>query len=155
LAVLLSEYGAAGFGVPAVDAAPIWMGETWAALPPMTVAGFLPVGICLIQGQDSILLLLIIAGAYAMQKGGRGFASGFGFGAGNVQVPDGDSISGVVVFREQMEVAGRVRGGVFWSGRYFHRDYRVGFVDELSAIFAGDECGLANRVGEARARDLP
>jgi len=62
--------------------APIWMGETWAALPLMTVAGFLPVGICLIQGQDSILLLLIVAAACALQKAGRDFASGLVLGLG-------------------------------------------------------------------------
>ena len=75
MAVPLSEYGAAGFGVPAVDAGADMDGRNVGGVTadaPMTVAGFLPVGICLIQGQDSILLLLIIAGAYAMSAFGMG-----------------------------------------------------------------------------------
>jgi len=35
-----------------------WMRETWAALPAMVVAGFLPVGVCLFHGQDSILFFV-------------------------------------------------------------------------------------------------
>jgi len=62
--------------------APEWMGEIRAGLPAAAVAGFLPVGICLIQGQDSILFFFIVAAAYALQESRRDFASGMLLGLG-------------------------------------------------------------------------
>src|SRR5262245_45480406 len=47
-----------------------WLGPT------LLAAGFLPVGICLIQGQDSIALLALIAASCVLQKSGRDFAAG-------------------------------------------------------------------------------
>jgi len=59
-----------------------WIGEIWRALPVMMAGGFLPVGICLVQGQDTILLLLILAGAYRLEKNGKDFTSGLILGLG-------------------------------------------------------------------------
>src|SRR5260370_25298438 len=59
-----------------------WSGEIWGALPVMMALGFLPVGICLVQGQDTILLLLILAGAYRLEKNGKEFTSGLILGLG-------------------------------------------------------------------------
>ena len=48
----------------------------------MVAAGFLPVGICLIQGQDSILFFLIIVGVYVLQRNNRDLAAGLVLGLG-------------------------------------------------------------------------
>jgi hypothetical protein len=56
--------------------APDWMSEVYAGLPTLVAAGFLPVGICLIQGQDSILFFLLIVSAYLLQKSNRDLAAG-------------------------------------------------------------------------------
>jgi hypothetical protein len=48
----------------------------------LAMAGFLPVGICLIHGQDSILFFCIVAGCYALQKIGKEFAAGLVLGLG-------------------------------------------------------------------------
>ena len=61
---------------------PDWMREVFAGFPEMAAAGFLPVGICLIQGQDSILFLLVIVGAYTLQKNTNDFAAGMILGLG-------------------------------------------------------------------------
>jgi Glycosyltransferase family 87 len=61
---------------------PGWLGEIWTGLPAMMVIGFLPVGICLIQGQDSIVLSLIVACAYVLQLREKDFAAGLILGLG-------------------------------------------------------------------------
>jgi hypothetical protein len=62
--------------------APEWMNGVRAGLPVTAVAGFVPVGICLIQGQDSIVFFFLVAAGYALQKGGRDFAAGLVLGLG-------------------------------------------------------------------------
>jgi hypothetical protein len=62
--------------------APEWMDQIRAGLPVTAVAGFLPVGICLIQGQDSIVFFFLIAAGYALQKSRRDFAAGMVLGLG-------------------------------------------------------------------------
>jgi len=62
--------------------APDWMREVHAGFPALAAAGFLPVGICLIQGQDSILFFLIIVGVYALQRKNRDLAAGMLLGLG-------------------------------------------------------------------------
>ena len=52
-------------------------GATW---PMLVVAGFLPVGICLIEGQDSIVLLALITASYVLQKSGKELAAGVALG---------------------------------------------------------------------------
>jgi hypothetical protein len=59
-----------------------WIGETWKALPAITVAGFLPVGVCLFHGQDSILFLFLIVVAYRLLNEERDFAAGMVLGLG-------------------------------------------------------------------------
>jgi hypothetical protein len=59
-----------------------WIRETWAALPAMVVAGFLPVGVCLFHGQDSILFLFIIVVACALLNNKSDFAAGLVLGLG-------------------------------------------------------------------------
>ena len=59
-----------------------WIGEIWAGLPAISVAGFVPIGICLIQGQDSILLTLIVVCAYIFQRQGKDFVAGLILGLG-------------------------------------------------------------------------
>ncbi len=59
-----------------------WLREAWPLLPAIAVAAFLPVGVCLIHGQDSILLLAILAGAYALDHRRREFAAGLLLGLG-------------------------------------------------------------------------
>lgn len=65
----------------------IWLREIWAWLPFMVVAGFLPVGLCLILGQDSILLFALITVAYIMLKTAREPAAGFVLGLGMFRFP--------------------------------------------------------------------
>ena len=64
-----------------------WLSEIWAWLPVMAVAGFLPVGLCLILGQDSILLFALITVAYIMLKTAREPAAGLVLGLGMFRFP--------------------------------------------------------------------
>jgi hypothetical protein len=58
------------------------MVEIVAGLPIMAAVGFIPVGICLFQGQDSILFFFLLAASYAFQKSGREFSAGMALGLG-------------------------------------------------------------------------
>jgi len=62
--------------------APNWMSEVHTRFPMLAATGFLPVGICLIQGQDSILFFLIVVCAYTLQKNKRDLAAGIVLGLG-------------------------------------------------------------------------
>lgn len=53
----------------------------------LTGAAFLPAGICLIEGQNSILLLAMVAAAYALQKAEKEFAAGLVLGVGVFRYP--------------------------------------------------------------------
>ena len=64
-----------------------WLSEIWSWLPTMVVAGFLPVGLCLILGQDSILLFALITVAYTMLKTAREPVAGFVLGLGMFRFP--------------------------------------------------------------------
>jgi hypothetical protein len=64
-----------------------WLREIWTWLPVMTVAGFLPVGICILLGQDSILLFTFVTIAYVMMKTAREFAAGVVLGLGMFRFP--------------------------------------------------------------------
>lgn len=64
-----------------------WLSEIWTWLPVTAVAGFLPVGICLIVGQDSILLFTLLTVAYAMLKTAREPVAGFVLGLGMFRFP--------------------------------------------------------------------
>jgi hypothetical protein len=64
-----------------------WLKEIWTWLPVMTVAGFLPVGICILLGQDSILLFAFVTIAYVMMKTAREFAAGIVLGLGMFRFP--------------------------------------------------------------------
>jgi hypothetical protein len=59
-----------------------WMGALWKGLAPMGIAGFLPVGFCIVQGQDSILLLFVLFFVYLLQRERRDFAAGLICGLG-------------------------------------------------------------------------
>ncbi|HEY6130151.1 MAG TPA: glycosyltransferase family 87 protein [Candidatus Acidoferrum sp.] len=59
-----------------------WTREIWSGLPALTIAGFLPVGACLMQGQDSILFLAIVTVSYVLQKNQRDFLAGVVLGLG-------------------------------------------------------------------------
>ena len=48
-----------------------WITSLWPHLPIGLFAGFLPVGVCLIQGQDSIIMLALVAGSYVLAQRGR------------------------------------------------------------------------------------
>jgi hypothetical protein len=64
-----------------------WLKEIWTHLPIMTVAGFLPIGICTILGQDSILLFTLITIAYVMMKTARESAAGAVLGLAMFRFP--------------------------------------------------------------------
>jgi hypothetical protein len=59
-------------------------GEAYALL---IGAAFLPTGICLIEGQNSILVLAVVAAAYALQKAEKEFAAGLVLGAAAFRFP--------------------------------------------------------------------
>ena len=48
-----------------------WISSLWSHLPIGLFAGFLPVGICLIQGQDSIIMLGLLTGSFVLAESGR------------------------------------------------------------------------------------
>lgn len=61
-------------------ATPVWMKGMGSALPLALIAGFLPVGICLIEGQDSLVLLAVVAASFVLQESGEELAAGLTLG---------------------------------------------------------------------------
>src|SRR5437867_3980456 len=58
------------------------LSAAWRCLPPAMLFTFLPVNVALMQGQDSILLLVLLAAAFVALHRGRGFAAGTLVGLG-------------------------------------------------------------------------
>ena len=58
------------------------LSAAWRWLPPAMLSTFLPVNVALMQGQDSILLLVLLAAAFVALHRGRGFAAGTLVGLG-------------------------------------------------------------------------
>lgn len=59
-----------------------WCSNLWAALIPLLFLFFTPVGICLLQGQDTILLLMLLAIAYRLLRADREGLAGIVLGLG-------------------------------------------------------------------------
>ena len=58
------------------------LSAAWSWLPPAMLVTFLPVNVALMQGQDSILLLVLLAAAFVALHRGREFAAGALVGLG-------------------------------------------------------------------------
>src|SRR5438045_1840347 len=58
------------------------LSAAWSWLPPAMLFTFLPVNVALMQGQDSILLLALLAAAFVALHAGREFAAGALVGLG-------------------------------------------------------------------------
>ena len=109
-------------------------------LPAAMFLAFVPVGAALMQGQDSIILLALLAGAVVALDRGWEYTSGDISWARTFQTAAGNTDCGVVFYLAPVAVLGGLR--VHWrsAGRRLGLDCWCGAGNRLCPLHAGNEC---------------